>query len=236
MRTEGGRAFSCFLGEWFEGYSELHVSRDPEDGALKLMVWDEDRGPFFLSPGREAAFYERAAFILTCFYDLETFEQIFPWHHAAGDFVIKCSGDRTDVKLVTARQRAAMFSTENADLDSILKGALFFLLNMSIRMRLDRIDGTGQIAWAQNFAADNAYKGFVKALSAKERLLSMPSSPEICFLDFFSTCSYGDIKDMTMAIVDSYNPVAPDMPVIRKNIDAHINRIFGLAQKTGQIF
>ncbi len=236
IETEGGRTFSYFLGEWFEGYSELHISRDPEDNVLKLKVWDEEHGYFFLSPGREAEFYERAAFILTCFYDLETFDQVFPWHHAAGDFTIKCLDNRTDVKLVTARQLAPMFGVEKAGADSVPEGALFFLLNMSIRMRLDRIDGTEEIAWAGDYSADSAFKGFMKALALKKRPLSMGSSPDRCFYDFISSCSYREIRDMAAAIVGSYNPGAPDMPVVKKNIDAHIRRIFDLAQKGGGIF
>ncbi|HAY40530.1 MAG TPA: hypothetical protein DCY53_15095, partial [Desulfobacteraceae bacterium] len=29
-----------FLGEWFEGFSEFHISLDPSDGKHKIIVWD----------------------------------------------------------------------------------------------------------------------------------------------------------------------------------------------------
>jgi len=194
IRTEDGRSLSFFLGEWFNGYSELHLSRDPEDDLLKLMVWDEEHGRFFLSPGQESEFYERAAFILTCFYDLETFEQVFPWHHAAGDFIIRCGGG-LDVKLVTVRQRAAMFGVEKNDAgsaDYVMEGALFFLLSISVRMRLDRIDGTGEIAWAGDCAAGGVLKGFMKALALKKLRASPTLSPAEGFISFISSRSPGD--------------------------------------------
>jgi len=225
-----GVSFLFFLGEWFDGYSELHLSRRPDDGALKLAVWDEDGAPFFLSDAQELAFYERAAFILACFYDLETFEQIFPWHHAAGDFVIKCDDLGVDVKLITARQRAALFGVEHPDADSMMEGAAFFLLNMSIRMRLDRIDGVGQTAWAGDLAVAGALSGFMNALAAKKPPPSISMSLDRCFREFILTRSFAEITDMTMSIVESFHLDAPDMPVIKKNIDAHIAALFELTR------
>ena len=219
-----------FTGEWFDGYSELHLSHDSDDNVLKLVVWDEDGAPFFLSPSQELAFYEQAAFILSCFYDMETFDQIFPWHHAAGDFIIKCGDHGVDVKLITARQRGAMFGVEDPDADSMMEGALLFLLNMSVRMRLDRIDGIGETAWAGDSAVVGALRGFIKALAGKKSPPAISISLDRCFREFILTRSREDMADMTMSIVESCHLDAPDMPVIKKNIDAHITALFDLTR------
>jgi len=145
-----------FLGEWFEGYSEFHISKDPSDGKEKILIWDNLNGNFFISADKATEIYRQASMIMTSFYNVHTFEQIFPWHHASGDFVVKQTGDSLDVKLITARQYASLFETkvQTKDQDLIFEGLFMFLVILSIRMRLDRIDGTGDIVWADNMSIE----------------------------------------------------------------------------------
>jgi hypothetical protein len=37
-----------FLGEWFEGYCEFHISKDPSDGKEKILIWDNLNHNFFI--------------------------------------------------------------------------------------------------------------------------------------------------------------------------------------------
>ena len=74
---------------------------------------------------RSIEVYRQAAFILTLYYDVETFEQIFPWHHAAGDFVVKADEGAVDVRLVTARQYAPMIEP-NDDMPPTRSACFFF--------------------------------------------------------------------------------------------------------------
>jgi hypothetical protein len=224
-----GGCLSFFLGEWFEGHSELHLSRR-RDASAGLKVWSETGPCFFLSPKLEWEFYERSAFILTCFYNPETFEQVFPWHHAAGDFIVKPIDGGLDVRLVTARGRGALFGCEDPDPEAVFQGLAFFWINLSIRTRLDRMDGTGETAWAGDRAGPAAWSGFLKALNEKKRRGDMPPSAD-GFRDYFSSLSRSDIRDMAMAVLGSYNPQAPDIPVIEKNMEAHTRLMADLMGK-----
>ncbi|MDP3282902.1 MAG: hypothetical protein Q8M56_00545, partial [Desulfobacterales bacterium] len=172
-----------FLGEWFEGYSEFHISKDPSDGKEKILVWNNLNGNFFISADKATEIYRQASMIMTCFYNVNTFEQIFPWHHAAGDFVVKQTGDSLDVKLITARQYATLFQTkvQTKDQGLILEGLFMFLVVLSIRMRLDRLDGTGDIVWADNISVDGTIKGFREAIKIKTRSRGIPYN----FIDKF---------------------------------------------------
>lgn len=76
---------------------------------------------------------------MTCYYNAETFEQIFPWHHAAGDFVIKLQKNNMKMKLITVRQYAPMLENKNetaknntdSDIYLMLEAMLVFFLNLS---------------------------------------------------------------------------------------------------------
>ncbi len=140
-----GNEFGIFLGDWFQGYNEFHISLDPSDEKYKIVVWDYVNGNYFLTTDQATNLYQQASRILTCYYNVETFEQISSWHHAAGDFVLKCRNDKIDVKLITVRQYRPMFENNGINKDPnaelILEALLVFFLNLTIKMRLDRLEG-----------------------------------------------------------------------------------------------
>ena len=44
-----GDEIGMFLGEWFQGYNEFHISFDPKDEKHKIVVWDHEHGNYFLT-------------------------------------------------------------------------------------------------------------------------------------------------------------------------------------------
>ncbi len=209
-----------FLGEWFPGYHEFHLSLDEEDGSQRIRLWETGKGPYRLSGVQARQIYSQAAKIMTLYYDVETFEQIFPWHHAAGDFVAKFQEESLDVKLVTARQYAPML--ENCDRVLAHEALVLFLLNLSVRMRLDRLDGTGAVAWADDACVDATLDGFVEGLRMKERQGFIAPNFLDGFLQVCSSLAREDLADCCHALIDACDQAAPDMPVIRGHIDSHI--------------
>ena len=228
-----GHTMSMFLGEWFEGFNEFHISNDKTDNKHKILVWDSEKGNYFLSPDNTLELYRQAAMILTGYYNIETFEQIFPWHHAAGDFVIRLQNNKAKLKLITVRQYAPMFAKKekdketDRDVEMILEAMLVFLLNLSIRMRLDRLNGVGDIVWSDDIAVKGALKGFFQGLRRKDSTGLSSDSFDTYFHDYLlSSCTEKDFYDLSLAIVNSYNPLAPEIPVIRQNIKKHAEVFF----------
>ncbi len=248
-----GHTMNMFLGEWFEGFNEFHISNDKTDNKYKILIWDSEKGNYFLSPDNTLELYRQAAMILTGYYNIETFEQIFPWHHAAGDFVIrltsppcpppsrgrvwegvkKGNSHTIELKLITVRQYAPMFAKKeddeetDRDVEMILEALLVFLLNLSIRMRLDRLNGVGDIVWSDDIAVKGALKGFFQGLRRKDSTGLFSDSFDTCFHDYLvSSCTEKDFYDLSLAIVNSYNPLAPEIPVISDNIRKHAEVLF----------
>jgi len=164
VQINGDLSIAMFLGEWFNTYYEFHISRDRSDNKNKIVVWDPEQGHYFLSPDQSLDLYTRTAEILTSYYNLESFEQICSWHHAAGDFVINHEDDKIDLKLITVRQYASRFKnlddrndTEN-HAELILQALLVFFLSLSLKMRLDRRDGVGDIVVAHG-STDGHFSG-----------------------------------------------------------------------------
>jgi hypothetical protein len=226
-----------FLGQWFDGYHEFHISIDPVDKEPKIMVWDDARGRFFLSAGQTKTLYAQASKILTAYYNLESFEQIFSWHHAAGDFVVKTENEELELKLVTVRQYAAIFENQKntptapGDPQRILQVLLIFFLSLSIRMRLDRLDGIGEMVWSDSIAVEATLIGFLEALSMQPDVQSLPEPPLACFIAYLTSCTAGDLIDLTAAIANRLNPQMPGLALVKKNILPHVETLHGSIQK-----
>jgi len=230
---------SMFLGEWFEGFNEFHIfpnkyKQDKTDSSIKIVVWDHEKGNFFLSADETFELYSQVAMILTCYYNAETFEQIFPWHHAAGDFVIKLQNNNMKLKLITVRQYASLFNypTEiaknntDSDIYLILEAMLVFFLNLSIRNRLDRLDGVGEIVWSDNIAVEGTLKGFLKGLSQISSNNLISDTHAANFINYISCFSKTDLLELCNSIVNTYNPMAPELSVIRQNLKNHVDILF----------
>jgi hypothetical protein len=237
IAAPGGQNFEMFLGQWFDGYHEFHISIDPVDKKPKIRVWDDARGRFFLSAEQTQTLYAQASYILTAYYNLESFEQIFSWHHAAGDFIVMTEKEKLQLRLVTVRQYAAIFDYQKdsqivpGDPRQILPALLIFFLNLSIRMRLDRIDGIGEMVWSDRIAVDATLTGFLEALSMKPNVPSLPDSPLACFMAYLASCTRDDLLDLTEAMVKRFNPQTPGMSVVRENWQEHVEVLYRSIQQ-----
>ena len=220
-----------FLADWFEGYHEFHLSVDRENGSQHVILWDTDRRNVYLPDAQAGEIYRQASVILTVYYDVETFEQIFPWHHAAGDFVVRVDGESLDVKLITVRQYACMF--EASDEISAYEALFFFLLNLSLRMRLDRLDGVGDVAWADDQCVQATLAGFMKGLRIKEQRGDTPEGFLDAFVRDVTSFSAKDLLHGFRTLVDACDPSAPDIPVITSHIEEHTSQVYAVLQDLG---
>ncbi len=70
-------------------------------------------------------------------------------------------------------------------------------------------------------------KGFFQGLRRKDSTGLFSDSFDTYFHDYLlSSCTEKDFYDLSSAIVNSYNPLAPEIPVIRQNIQKHAEVLF----------
>ena len=225
--VDGQRYAQMFLGEWFENFHEFHVSEKNSPSETGIRVWDPKKGNLFLSRQQTQHVFEQAAMILTTYYNVETFEQITSWHHAAGDFVVCLHEDEPSLKLITVRAYKPFFSVseEVVGLETILNTLLIFLLNLSIRLRVDRMDGVGEVAWVEADVVPGIISGFFKGLELQAQKLHIPHELIEAFKTFLLHLPEVDIRDILMGIVNQIDPHSPDLPVIKQNLDNHVETV-----------
>lgn len=217
----GAWPVSMFLGEWFEGYHEFHLSRT--DQGLALHVWDPAQSePVYLSPAQARALYREAARILTDGYAPLSCEQIRGWHHAAGDFVVRVQGDELSLKLITVRSHGSPFAgSHDLQLLDILWGLLCFLVETGLRMRLDRLEGTGELVLGPEMALEESIQGVFAGLAQKD--IPAFDSPLIDFFQaYIRRLDPDDIRAAGAAVLGAFAPDAPERALIAEHMTDHL--------------
>lgn len=226
---------SMFLGEWFNGFHEFHLQKS-HTMAPVLRVWRPGR-PLVLTPDQEKTLYAQVAEILTRYYNPLTFEQIFPWHHAAGDFVVRMEQNNPVLRLITVRGYLPLVGAvasngekpdhaAQTDLATQLEGLFRFFLHMGLRTRIDRLRGTGDLCWACETAVDGTTTGLMAGLAAKESLIdgSLPYRELLGF--YLARLSFGELKEALEDIIESYPKASPEGHLMKRHRDDHAKTVF----------
>jgi hypothetical protein len=212
------------LEEWFEGYHEFHIARS-EDGKQQMKLWEYGKGDRFLSSEQCFEIYRQIATILTLYYDIENYRLIFPWHHAAGDFVVKIEdNDQIDVRLTTVRGHEPFVGSDINEMINPVLALFYFLLHLSIQMRLDKLNGIGDIVWADEKCVDATLAGFFLGLESKKAFLKYCGSREE-FLTLLRSFSMDDLATTFKPIIEQYEKTK-DFPVIKRNFGNHVDRLY----------
>jgi hypothetical protein len=217
-----GKSVRMFLGPWFSGYHEFHLTRRGRNGGQGLVIWDPAGGDRFMTADQEKSLYAKAAGILTRYYDPVTACGIGAWHHAAGDFVVRLDGSDPEVRLVSVREYRPLFRRpEGRGAKAVLEALLVFFLNLSLRMRIDRLDGTGELAWAGPVAVQGALGGVLESLKGKPPLPGLPGPIDLLFHHYLLSCGADDLVELCEAVVAAFPPHSPEAVLARPHIAAH---------------
>jgi hypothetical protein len=193
-----------------------------------MTLWGEKDVPVSLS--REAAYliYHQAAGILTRYYNPETTEQVALWHHAAGDFIARCRDNRVDVRLITVRHYGPLLKMENSSddpTDRMLAALLLFLIHLSIRMRLDRREGIGEMAWADDTAVFGIWSGFLDGLSNSCFSTSFLPDPVAQFKDHLAGYSPSHFMELAETVAAAL-PVGPaEKVLVEEHLSSHVETL-----------
>jgi len=235
--SRSGTAFSMFLGEWFEDYHEFHISRENSDRRNRVCVWDDRKGRKYLSHQQTLRLYRQASRIMTCYYNIATFEHIAKWHHAAGDFIIHLDQKSLDLRLITVRGYAPLFggvsSRESGgrNVEQILQALLIFLLKLSLRMRLDRIDGVGELVWSDPGVVRSTVEGVFEGLAQKPAEPLLPDAVATCFQYYLSVCNEQDLIELLNSILQTIQPGSEEYLLIKPNLSEHVGLLIELIRE-----
>ena len=93
-------------------------------------------------------------------------------------------------------------------------------------MRIDRLDGVGEIVWSDDVALKGILKGFFDALALKPELSVFKGPLNDGFRQHLLACNRADFLDLNHAIFQTYPSQAPEVPVIRQHLEKHVEGLY----------
>lgn len=211
------------LEEWFEDYHEFHYSKD-NLGRYKLKLWEFGKGYRYLSDIEGFEIFKQAAKILTYYYHFKNYNFIYPWHHAAGDFIVRINNNSIDVKLTTVRRYNPILDFKNQETDPIM-ALCFFFLHLSIQMRLDKVDGINEVIWSDDYCIEATLRGFFESIELKDKTGIIIRN----FISILKSFSQEELRTLFNPLICYYEGLK-DLSVILKNIDEHTFKLYKIIQ------
>ncbi|MDZ7697586.1 MAG: hypothetical protein U5R49_11915 [Deltaproteobacteria bacterium] len=215
--------FAMVLSDWFEGFHEWHITPDNAQNRQQIRLWDPREERRYLSASEVYQLFKEASKILTFYYDPATSRHIYPWHHAAGDFVVRIRADTLQVRLVTVRKYASIMDAFSTESMNPLIALVYFFLNLTIRMRLDRADGVGDTVWIADFAVSAVIEGFFEAITHMVREATFTLCDQKSLLSLLRSFAPSELKLLFQSLYGLYEGGDPEEYAIMKDqLERHI--------------
>jgi len=222
--AEGVEYLSMMLTEWLEGYHEWHLGVYGETEGI--CIWDNENGLRWATESEYYEIFRQASRILAYYYDFPGSRQIYPWHHGAGDFVVNTSGTRVEVRLSTARDYQSIMDRIGAHDADPMMALFYFFLNLSIKMRLDRLEGTGDPVWAGVRCVQATVHGFFESLYDLEDAGRHPPGLAAELLALMVSFHPGELKDVLHSLLPLYETEAEDdFALIQDRVEVHVKEL-----------
>jgi hypothetical protein len=212
-------SFTHLVVEWLENFYEWHLC-SIEGQARNFVLWT-DAGPRQLTEREYRLLFRRIALIATLLYDDRSGSFLQDWHHAAGDFITGRSAGGLEVRLITIRALESFPFLDHDQHHHRFTSLILFLLDLSIRMRLDKLGGVGETVWFDPLVVEETVAGFMAGLKRHGSLLGHGPGDIVRLLAGFNR---GDLMSLFSLLQPYYRERLPqsDQEKIFANLDAHM--------------
>ena len=218
-KSDKVETFKMALSDWFDGYHEWHFSGD-KNIAPTIDVWDMGQGLRSAATNVICEIIRQATMILTLYYDPASYGQIYPWHHGAGDFVVKVDEDRVDVRLISVRGYGPLIFLLGNKQPVPLEALMFFFLDMTVKMRLDKLEGMGEPLWAGDFVLPAILEGFIEGIRRKEKEGELSDGIMEKLIHHLKKTTPGALRARLFHQIEIYREIDPTDFICMKN---HLN-------------
>jgi hypothetical protein len=102
---------------------------------------------------------------------------------------------------------------------------ILFFLQLTIQMRVDRLDGTGDVVWADDACMEGVVAGFLGGLASGrvESKRGIPSGAEI--LDLLRFFSRDEWLGLMEHYLETYRPCREELYLIQEYGSAHLDKL-----------
>jgi len=127
---------------------------------------------------------------------------------------------------VTVRRYSPLLNVTENSAEAVLNGLLLFLLNISMRMRLDRLDGVKDVCWIDDVVVEGTLTGFFKGLELQLQNSRIPEGFCEYVKSFLTEIPAEEMLDLFVSLADSLPSDSQDLPLIQSHFESHADAFF----------
>ena len=121
---------------------------------------------------------------------------------------------------------------DSITLKTLLEVLTLFFLRTSLWMRIDRLDGVGDLFWAGEAAVSPIWAGFGEGLKKMARIHGFPPAFVGGVKQYLASHTVDNLMDLGLQIVARYSQTLPEVPLIKRHLKAHVEKLFRIMQET----
>lgn len=135
--------------------------------------------------------------------------------------------DRINVRLTTARRYESIMDSFSDDTVNPIIAIIYFFLNLTVRMQLDKLDGVGETVWAGDFTSRAVTAGFFEALMIMETEGRYNLGTVEDLLSLLQSFNEEELEGLLQSLIILYQEDDPeDLAVIQENLGHHIRFLY----------
>ena len=134
-------------------------------------------------------------------------------------------GKKVDIRLITIRDYGPVVDFSSGKRAAKLLALILFFLHLTIQMRLDRLDGVGEVVWADDYCLEGVVAGFFEGLAlgdAKARS-GIPSEEEIRGL--LQSFAREEWLDLMKECLEAYHLSQEELSLVNEHGETHLDKL-----------
>jgi hypothetical protein len=130
------------------------------------------------------------------------------------------------VRLITVRDYAPHVITDTADVEAVLDAMVAFVVSMSLRLRLDRLEGVGRLACYPRSVISPIWTGFCEGLRAAAGQRGLPHDFADAVVQFFKLQGVRRLTPIAQSVIEKYPADSETRELLQKIYGRHIEALW----------
>jgi hypothetical protein len=145
--------------------------------------------------------------------------------------VVNTRDNTIEVRLVTVRKYQSIMDAFSTDAVDPLIAIVYFFLNLTIRMRLDRLDGVKDVVWMGDTAVSAAAEGFFEAIGHMVRQEKFTLCTVEFLVSLLRAFAPEELKGLFQSLSILYEEGDPEeYALIHTQLDQHVSVLWKALQ------
>ena len=126
------------------------------------------------------------------------------------------------VRLITVRDYALIIANPQPDVAAMLEGLLVYMMELSLKLRLDRLDGIDRMACHNRNVVPAICEGFFEGLSSAAPTHGLPADFDETVKEFIALHDAEQLHAVAVSVLKTTSVKAGERDLLQRKLKRHI--------------